>query len=370
MSPPGHGALDRGRERLERAEADLPMTRSVRQRFTAARTLDDVRVAVSSRLGLPAAVTIRTLTAGGATVTACASNPMAVEDDLVAVLIADDEADVHARHGQTLPEQIQDRARTLDAQPHLVVDHGADLTEALWESGRAAVGGLELMAAALPMLAAAITAGRLTWPVLDASVPNRLAGGHAAVAKVAHIAGLVADRTVAVIGFGPAAQTAARETRALGADVLVAPSGAVQAIDAAMQGHQVLPATRALPAADIVLAAVPLTTAQLALLRDTTVLVDLTRSGVGFDPEVLGPRRPHADRPGQQTYETADGRRVTVLTAENHEALDATAAGLALMVEWLWTWRAELPVAVHQPPVSVRRQLSELALASRGIRID
>jgi adenosylhomocysteinase len=377
----------------------MPVLARIRERFAVERPLEDIRIAASLHVTPETAVLVRTLIAGGARVALCASNPLSTQDDVAAALVAHDGAEVHARRGEDMETYYRHLATVAEIGPHVTLDDGADVAALIAERPdllEAIVGGTEDTATGVLRLRAMQAEGRLGYPVVavnDAQVTRlfdaRYGTGQSALDGVVRATNvLLAGRVVVVFGYGRVGRGIAMRARGAGAIVVVCEVDPVRAVEARMDGYEVMPAGEAAARGDVLITATGgrdvVAAEQIERLRDGAILANAGHFDVEIDLPALraaatGP--PRRVRPAVDQYELPDGRRVNLLAegrvvnlgaAEGHPpaVMDVAAASQALSVEHLVQDRGELAPGVHDVPAAIDAALASLTLASLGIAID
>ena len=376
----------------------MPVLGLLRTRFAAEQPLAGLRVAACMHVTPETAALARTLTAGGAQVALAASNPLSTQDDVAAALVADAGVVVHARHGVDRDGYGRHLEAVLETRPHLLLDDGCDLLDLLHTRRPDLLDGVkagsEQTSTGVLRLRQMAADGALRLPVvavndtpLQLLVANRHGTGQSTVDALLRATGLLlAGATVVVAGYGWCGAGVAARLRGLGARVLVTEVDPVRALEAVLDGHQVLPMLEAAPLADVVVTATGnrevLADDAVALLRDGAVLANAGHFDVEIDVEALARAavavhrrvRPHVDAyelpDGRRLLLVAEGRLANLAAAEGHPAgvMDVSFAVQALTVEHLA--RTELPVGVHEVPAALDAEVARTALAARGVRLD
>ena len=385
---------DAGRARIDWADGQMPVLRSIRERFSVERPLADVRVAACLHVTAETAVLVRTLAAGGAQVALCAANPLSTQDDVAAAL-RDDGVEVRAERGEDLDAYAANVAALCRTEPQITLDDGADLLSFLHLAGATASlrGGTEETTTGLIRVRSLEGEGRLACPVIavNEARTERLFNDHYGtgqsvldgILRATNI--LLAGRTVVVIGYGVTGRGIASRARGAGAQVIVCEVDPMRALEARMEGFEVMPA---LDAAERGQVFITVTGAPDVLRRehfermcDGAVLANAGH----FDVEIsLADLREAAASvqevlPLVDQYELASGRRLNLLAAgrvvnlaagEGHPAavMDMSFANQALAAELLA--RETLSPGVHPVPDAIDREIARLKLVSLGVEID
>ena len=388
---------DAGRRRVEFAERSMPVLGLLRERFGEQRPLRGVRVAACAHVTPETAALARTLRAGGAGLTLCASNPLSTQDDVAAALVLDG-VGVHARHGVDRAGYAAHLLAALEPAPHLLLDDGCDLVNVLHTERTDLLdgvrGGGEQTSTGVLRLRQMAADGALRLPMVAVNdtpmqllVANRHGTGQSTLDAVMRATGtLLAGTTVVVAGYGWCGRGIAERARGLGAQVLVCEVEPRRALEAVLDGHRVLPMGQAAPLGDVFLSTTGnrdvLTAGHFALMRDGAVLANAGHFDVEIDVAGLADEavavhrgvRPHVDAyelpDGRRLLLVADGRLVNLAAADGHPAsvMDISFAVQALTVEWLAG--VALEPGVHEVPATIDDEVARTKLAALGVELD
>jgi adenosylhomocysteinase len=383
-----------GEARIEWADGQMPVLRSIRERFASERPLDGVVVGACLHVTSETANLVRTLAAAGADVALCASNPFATQDD-VAAAIAADGGEVHAVRGADSDAWAGHVAAVVARAPRITLDDGADLLSALHLARPdlldGLVGGTEETTTGLVRLRALQAEGRLACPVLAVNEAiterfnDRFGTGQSTLDGILRTTNLLlAGRTLVVLGYGWTGKGIAQRAHGLGASVIVCEVDPLRALEARMEGFEVLPALEAAERGDVFVTVTGgrdvLRQAHFERMKDGAVLANAGHFDVEIDLAGLraGAGAVREVRPLVEQYTfgerrlnlLAGGRVVNLAAAEGHPAsvMDISFALQALAAEELV--RGELPSGVHPVPERIDREVAALKLASLGVRID
>src|SRR3954464_91510 len=368
--------------RVEWADGQMPVLRSIRERFAREQPLRGIRVGCSLHVTAETANLVRALIAGGAEVALCAPNPLSTQDDVVETLIEDGAA-VHARYGQDPAEGL---AAVIASQPQLTMDDGADLVSAL--AGAELVGATE-----------ETTTGVIRARALDLSFPliainegrakdlfdNRYGTGQSTLDGVLRATNvLLAGRRVVVIGYGRCGRGVADRAAGAGAHVIVCEVDPLAALEAAMDGYEVMPALDAAERGDLFITATgnrdALRAEHFERMRDGAILCNAGHLDVEIDKTALiGERRevrPQVEEirmeDGRRLHLLAQGRVVNLAAAEGHPAavMDVIFACQALAAETLVRDAGGLSPGVQPLPQAIDAEVARLKLDSMGVELD
>src|SRR4051812_30950583 len=341
----------------------MPVLGSIRDRFADERPLADLRVGACLHVTAETAVLVETLEAGGASVALCSANPLTVQPDVVEAIGA------HAERGESVP-QLEP---VLATKPQVTLDDGADLAAALLDAD-GVIGGTEETTSGLVGLRAMERAGRLRFPILavneaasERAFNDRFGTGQSALDGILRATNLLlAGQTLVVVGYGWTGRGIAQRARGAGAAVIVCEVDPMAALEARMDGYEVMPALEAAARGDVF---VTVTGSRSVLrrehferMKDGAVLANAGHFDVEIDLGDLGAlaRDVREVRPLVDRYDLGDralhvlarGRVVNLAAAEGHPAavMDVSFAIQALCVETLVREGDRLAAAVHPVP--------------------
>jgi adenosylhomocysteinase len=387
-----------GRLRIEWAEMEMPVVRGIRERFFREQPLRGWRVAACLHVTTETAALVRTLAAGGAQVRLCASNPLSTQDDVAAALVEEGVA-VFAVRGEDRETYYRHIHRVLDGRPHLTLDDGADLVSTIHAERRdllgEIVGGTEETTTGVLRLRAMAKDGALRYPIVavnDAQTKrlfdNRYGTGQSTIDGLLRATNvLLAGRTVVVAGYGACGRGVALRARGMGARVIVTEVSPLHALEAAMDGYQVMPMARAATEGEVFITVTGnrsvIRREHLEVMRDGAVLANSGHFNVEIDipalddlavqvREVRPLVREYRLADGRRLYLLAEGRLVNLAAAEGHPAavMDMSFANQALAVEYLSQKGRSLAPDVYPVPADIDQTVARLKLDAMGIRID
>jgi adenosylhomocysteinase len=376
----------------------MPVLRSIRERFTRERPLDGLRIAACLHVTSETANLVRTLIAGGAKVELCAANPLSTQDDVAAALVDRHEVGVYAARGENGDDWAAHVMTLVARAPHITLDDGADLMTLLHEVRaeyrEGLLGGTEETTTGLVRLRALEHDGLLRCPVLavnesltERTFNDRYGTGQSTLDGILRATNmLLAGRTVVVLGYGWTGKGVALRAKGAGASVIVCEVDPLRALEARMDGCEVMPALEAAARGDVFVTVTGgrdvLVREHFEAMKDGTMLANAGH----FDVEIavdqlaelassrrqvlplveqfeVGPRRLNL---------LAQGRVVNLAAAEGHPAavMDMSFAGQALCVEHLVRHGASLQPRVLPVPQDIDREVARLKLASLDVRID
>jgi adenosylhomocysteinase len=394
------GGADAGRARIAWAATQMPVLAQIRGRYERERPLEGVRVAACLHVTAETANLVGVLIAGGAEVGLCAANPLSTQDDVVAALVGDGGALVYAGRGESAEEYAAHVDALVARGPQITIDDGADLIGRIHETdepGAATMlGGIEETTAGLLRVRALEDHGVLACPVLavnesrtERAFNDRFGTGQSTVDGILRATNLLlAGRTVVVLGYGWTGRGIALRARGAGASVIVCEVDPLRALEARMEGYEVMPALEAAVRGDVFVTVTGgrdvLRGEHFERMKDGAVLAnaghfdveiklaDLRALAVGGRREVLPLVEQHTLGDGRRLNLLAQGRVVNLAAGEGHPAavMDVSFAAQALCVEYLVAHAGALGPRVLQVPDAIDNEVARLKLDSLGVGID
>jgi adenosylhomocysteinase len=375
----------------------MPVLRSIRERFARDRPLDGVVIAACLHVTAETANLIRALAAGGAQVALAAANPLSTQDDVADALRADG-TDVRAVRDEDVDSYAANVASLLDTPPQITLDDGADLLTLVHTVREDLLGGMigatEETATGLLRVRALEDENRLAVPVMavneahsERAFNDRYGTGQSAIDGILRATNLLfSGLQLVVLGYGWTGRGVAQRARGAGASVIVCEVDAVRALEARMDGYEVMPALEAARRGDVFVTVTGapgvLRREHFETMKDGAVLANAGHFDVEIDlhglAELAGdvrevlPLVTQYDLGGRRLNLIARGRVVNLAAAEGHPAavMDLSFAIHALAVEHLVRHGATLSAGVHAVPPAIDYEVATLKLAALGIEID
>ena len=401
---PAHDVTDLGLaaagvNRVEWAEREMSVLRLIRERFEKERPLEGLRIGACLHVTAETANLMRTLKAGGADAVLCASNPLSTQDDVAAALVAEYGIPTFARRGVDRDGYFRHLNAVVDTHPQMTMDDGCDLVSLLHKERVAELPGVfagtEETTTGVIRLRAMAADKALKYPVVAVNeaktkhlFDNRYGTGQSTVDGILRATNiLLAGRRVVVAGYGWVGRGIASRMRGMGALVAIVEVEPIPAIEALMDGFQVMNSLDAAAWGDVFVTATGnynvFREEHFKRMRDGAILAN---SG-HFDDELELPalQRMSGGRVRQlrrdlQEYDLGDkrinvlgeGRLVNLAAAEGHPAavMDMSFAGQALGVEYAFKHHSELSPQVYVVPEDIDREIARLKLESLGVTID
>ncbi len=375
----------------------MPVLRSIRERLTRERPLDGIVIAACLHVTAETANLIRALAAGGAHVGLAAANPLSTQDDVADALRADG-IDVRVVRDEDLDSYVANVASLLDTPPQITLDDGADLLTLVHTAHQdlldGMIGATEETATGLVRVRALEEEGRLAVPVMavneahsERAFNDRYGTGQSAIDGILRATNLLfAGLQLVVLGYGWTGRGVAHRARGAGSSVIVCEVDPIRALEARMDGFEVMPALDAASRGDVFVTVTGapgvLRREHFEAMKDGAVLANAGHFDVEIDldglrelagdvREVL-PLVTQYDLGGKRLNLLARGRVVNLAAAEGHPAsvMDLSFAIHALAVEHLVKHGDELGPGVHPVPPLIDYEVATLKLAALGVRID
>ena len=390
-----------GKKRILWADNDMPVLAAIRKRFAKSKPLKGMNVSACLHVTAETANLVRTLKAGGANVALCASNPLSTQDDVAASLVKDFKIATFSICGENRATYYKHIYSAIDHKPVITFDDGADLVNELHTSRKKdasrIIASLEETTTGVIRLRAMANEGKLNFPVIavnDAATKhlfdNRYGTGQSTVDGIIRATDfLMAGKKVVVVGYGWCGRGFAMRARGMGAIVIVTEVDAVKALEAAMDGFEVMPMAKAAKVGELFVTLTGnkhvLRAEHFRVMKDRAVVANSGHFNVEIDIPALkklskkvirNVRNNVVDeyvlKNNKRIYLLAEGRLINLAAAEGHPAsvMDMSFATQALQSEYVAKKRSKLSVAVHDVPIEIEERVSKLKLKSMFIDID
>jgi adenosylhomocysteinase len=403
MTTKGHVADPRlaadGVNRIEWAEKEMPVLRQIRARFEKEKPLRGKRIAACLHVTTETANLMLTLQSGGAEVSLCASNPLSTQDDVAAALAHTYAIPTFAIKGEDGDTYYKHIAAVLDAKPEITMDDGADLVSVLHtkraDQAKAVIGGTEETTTGVIRLKSMAREGALRYPILavnDAKTKhlfdNRYGTGQSTLDGILRATNrLLAGSTFVVLGYGWCGKGLATRARGMGAKVIVTEVDPLPALEAVMDGFQVMPAPEAVPIGDFFVTVTGninvIRVEHFKAMKDGAIIANSGHFNVELDLENLAKAakarrvvRPFVEEftldGGKRVFVLGEGRLINLASAEGHPAsvMDMSFANQALGLEWILSNAASLKPDVYPIPEALDQDIARLKLEALRVRID
>ena len=401
---PAHDVTDlglaaEGVRRIEWAEREMPVLRLIRERFEKERPLEGLRIGACLHVTTETANLMRTLAAGGAEVYLAASNPLSTKDDVAAALVAEYGIATFARRGEDRDTYYQHLNQVADTRPQITMDDGCDLVSLLHserpDQVREVLAGTEETTTGVIRLKAMAADGALGFPVVAVNeaqtkhlFDNRYGTGQSTVDGILRATNvLLAGRKVVIAGYGWVGRGIASRMSGMGSHVAIVEVDPVRALEALMDGFQVMTAADAAPWGELFITATGNVNVfrreHFSTMRDGAIMansghfdaeLDLTALREMAEGHIREVREnvQEFDLGGKRVNLVAEGRLVNLGAAEGHPAavMDMSFANQALSAEYVAQHHAELTPQVYVVPEAIDAEVARLKLAALGITLD
>jgi adenosylhomocysteinase len=413
---------EKGRLRIEWAGMSMPVLNKIRERFSKDKPLKGLRLSACLHVTTETAGLMKTLKAGGADVVLCASNPLSTQDDVAAALVADDEIPIYAIKGEDHATYYSHILSALKHKPHLTMDDGADLVSSLhfialnkWDELEPSVkewgkslsenernaflsnilGGTEETTTGVIRLRSMEKDQVLQFPIISVNdadtkhlFDNRYGTGQSTVDGIIRATNrLLAGSIFVVSGYGWCGRGVATRAKGHGAHVIVCEVDPLRALEAVMDGFQVMPVAKAAPIGDFFCTLTGdinvIRAEHFVTMKDGAIVAN---SG-HFDVELDLPGLSEASvnrrfirefveefslKDGRRIYVLGEGRLINLAAAEGHPSsvMDMSFANQALSAEYMAKEHAAMGKKVYPVPAVIDKDIARLKLQSMGIEID
>jgi len=387
-----------GKLRIAWAANEMPVVRLIKERFASEKPLTGVRISACLHVTTETANLALTLKEGGAKVVLCASNPLSTQDDVAAALV-DYGVPTNAIKGEDSKTYYKHIVTALEHKPQITMDDGADLVSTLHRDyvklAANIVGGTEETTTGVIRLRNMARAGKLIYPIIavnDAQTKhlfdNRYGTGQSTIDGITRATNILwAGRKVVVCGYGWCGKGIARRAQGLGAHVIVTEVQPIPALEAAMDGYQVMPLVKACDIGEVFIT----TTGDMKVIdrrhflkmKDGAIMANSGHFNVEINIPVLESLAESKRRVrsfvdeytlagGRRIYLLGEGRLINLAAAEGHPAsvMDMSFANQALCLEYLTRMKRKLEPAVYPVPEEIDQEVGRLKLASMDIAID
>jgi adenosylhomocysteinase len=388
-----------GVRRIEWANRNMPVLAAIRERFEQEEPLAGYRISACLHVTTETANLARTLKAGGADVVLCASNPLSTQDDVAAALVEEHDISVFAIKGEDNDTYYAHIEAAVDHKPQITMDDGADVIGVLHAHRREqlgdVIGGTEETTTGVIRLKALERDGALGFPIVAVNeantkhlFDNRYGTGQSTIDGILRATNrLLAGSKFVVAAYGWCGKGVATRARGMGAHVVVTEVDPLRALEAVMDGFEVMSMERAAEVGDIFVTATGnkgvIRREHMERMKDGAILANAGHFNVEIDIPALRSMaietraaRELVDEfvleDGRRLYLLADGRLVNLAVAEGHPAqvMDMSFANQALSAEFIVENAATLERRVYDVPEEIDKEIARLKLETMGVGID
>ncbi len=387
-----------GKNKIDWVRSYMPILNSIKERFEVEKPFAGLRISMSIHLEAKTAYLAKTLAAGGAIVHVTGCNPLSTQDDVAAALAAEGFF-VNARHGVSMEEYENHLRATLAHAPHLIIDDGGDFTQLLHgdcrELGKDLIGGCEETTTGIHRLRSREARGELDYTMIDVNdadckhlFDNRYGTGQSTLDGIMNTTNLIiAGKTVVVAGYGWCGRGIAMRAKGMGARVIVTEVDPVKAIEAVMDGFDVMTMDSAAALGDLFITATGckdvIVGRHFEVMKDGAILSNSGHFDVEIDKielekmaEKVWQRKPNIEGflmpDGRIINLMAEGRLVNLAAGNGHpaEIMDMSFAIQALCLEYLAKHGRDLKNKLYAVPRDIDSLVAELKLTSMQKAID
>jgi adenosylhomocysteinase len=393
------GLAPQGKQRIEWAGREMPVLRQIRDRFEKEKPFAGIRISACCHVTTETAHLAIALKAGGADAILIASNPLSTQDDVAASLVADYGISVFAFRGEDAETYHKHVQIALDHCPNIIVDDGCDVVASLVQERphqiADLIGTTEETTTGVVRLNAMFKDGVLGFPAINVNdaqtkhfFDNRYGTGQSTLDGIIRATNiLLAGKTIVVAGYGWCGKGTAMRARGLGANVVVTEINPVPAIEAVMDGFQVMPMDKAAAVGDIFITVTGnkhvIRSEHFDAMKDGAIVCNSGHFDIEIDLVALEGKANSVQfvRPFTQEYRLKSGKSVVVIgegrlvnlaAAEGHPSavMDMSFANQALSVEYLVQNKGKLEPAVYSVPTEIDQDIARLKLQAMGFSID
>jgi adenosylhomocysteinase len=388
-----------GRRRIQWAEREMPVLRSIYERFKSERPLEGIRMSACLHVTTETANLARTLQAGGADLVLVASNPLSTQDDVAASLVMHNEIPVYAIKGEDNITYYRHIDAAIDHKPLITMDDGADLVSTLHKDRREMldyiIGGTEETTTGVIRLKAMAADGALEFPIVAVNdaltkhfFDNRYGTGQSTIDGIIRATNiLLAGKNFVIGGYGWCARGLAMRARGMGSNVIVTEVDPLRALEAVMDGFRVMPMIDAAPIGDIFCTLTGdinvIDSHHFEVMKDGAIVSNSGHFNVEINLPALEAMtvEKRLVRPFVEAYDLPDGRTIHILgegrlinlaAAEGHPAsvMDMSFANQALSSEYMVKNADKLEKTVFAVPEEIDKEIARLKLEAMGVEID
>ena len=389
----------KGKLRIEWAGSQMKVLDLIRERFAKEKPLKGITLGACLHVTAETANLMIALKAGGANLALCASNPLSTQDDVAASLVEDYQIPTFAIKGEDKDTYYKHLSTVMDFKPQITMDDGADLVTLLHTERKnqlpEVIGSSEETTTGVIRLRAMLEDGTLKIPVMAVNdsntkhlFDNRYGTGQSTIDGIIRATNvLLAGKKFVVVGYGWCGRGLAQRARGMGSLVIITEVDPLKALEATMDGFEVMPMEEAIKVGDIICTATGnktvISVSHFKKMKDGAIVANTGHFNVEFDYEglikIAKNKRHLRDNleeitleDGKKVFVLGEGRLINLASAEGHppDVMDMSFANQALAAEFLVQNQGKLKVGVYTIPKVLDDMIAALKLESLGIRID
>ena len=393
------GLAAQGKQRIEWAGREMPVLRQIQDRFAQEKPLAGVRISACCHVTTETAHLAIALKNAGADAILIASNPLSTQDDVAASLVADYGIPVYAIKGEDNDTYHRHVQIALDHRPNIIIDDGSDVVATLVQTRKAQlsdiIGTTEETTTGIVRLKAMFKDGVLSFPAMNVNdadtkhfFDNRYGTGQSTLDGIIRATNvLLAGKTIVVAGYGWCGKGTAMRAKGMGANVIVTEIDPIRAIEAAMDGFQVMPMAEAAPQGDLFITVTGnkhvIRREHFEVMKDGAMVCNSGHFDIEIDLQSLGEMATEVKQVrnftqqyllsnGKSVIVLGEGRLVNLAAAEGHPSavMDMSFANQAMACEYLVKNKGSLEPGLHSIPEAVDKEIARLKLVAMGIEVD
>ncbi|MEW6738341.1 MAG: adenosylhomocysteinase [Nitrospirota bacterium] len=393
------GLANKGKLRIEWAAHEMPVLKSITERFKKEKPLKGIRVTACLHVTTETASLMETLKAGGAEISLCASNPLSTQDDVAASLVKNSGISVFAIKGEDTKTYYRHIKDSLSIKPQITMDDGADVVSTLHKEEKAllkyVIGGTEETTTGVIRLKAMAADGALQYPIIAVNdaytkhlFDNRYGTGQSTMDGIIRATNrLIAGSVFVIAGYGWCGRGVAMRAKGHGARVIITEVDPLKALEATMDGYEVMSIKEASRIGDIFVTATGninvISKECFSVMKDGAIVSNTGHFNVEIDIESLSKmaksRRVIRDfveeytlRNNRRIYLLGEGRLINLAAAEGHPSavMDMSFANQALCAEYMVKNAKKLQKTVYSVPEKIDKEIARLKLNAMGIKVD
>ena len=390
---------NKGKLRIEWAAQEMPVLRSISERFAKEKPLQGIRIVACLHVTTETAFLMETLKAGGAQLSLCASNPLSTQDDVASSLARNSGISVFAIKGEDTQTYYRHIKDALSIKPQITMDDGADVVSTIHKEEPAliknVIGGTEETTTGVIRLKAMSADGALKYPIIAVNdaytkhlFDNRYGTGQSTMDGIIRATNrLIAGSVFVVGGYGWCGRGVAMRAKGLGARVIVTEVDPLKALEATMDGFELMPIKEAAKIGDIFVTATGninvISKGCFSLMKDGAIICNTGHFNVEIDIESLKAMskaqrtirdfvEEYTMKNGKRIYLLGEGRLINLAAAEGHPSavMDMSFANQALCAEYMVKNAKKLANTVYSVPEKIDAEISRLKLKAMGLNID
>jgi adenosylhomocysteinase len=393
------GLAAQGKQRIEWAGREMPVLRQIQDRFAQEKPLAGIRISACCHVTTETAHLAIALKNAGADAILIASNPLSTQDDVAASLVADYGIPVYAIKGEDNDTYHRHVQIALDHRPNIIIDDGSDVVATLVQTRKAQlsdiIGTTEETTTGIVRLKAMFKDGVLSFPAMNVNdadtkhfFDNRYGTGQSTLDGIIRATNvLLAGKTIVVAGYGWCGKGTAMRAKGMGANVIVTEIDPIRAIEAAMDGFQVMPMAEAAPQGDLFITVTGnkhvIRREHFEVMKDGAMVCNSGHFDIEIDLQSLGDMATEVKQVrnftqqyllsnGKSVIVLGEGRLVNLAAAEGHPSavMDMSFANQAMACEYLVKNKGSLEPGLHSIPEAVDKEIARLKLVAMGIEVD